>query len=74
MITRARTSAGHSGTDYIYTLLRGYYRDSSSPTGWNNIAYPNIAMPNIFGRSKVRAKHELNSAKRARIKNGSGAA
>jgi ubiquinol-cytochrome c reductase cytochrome c1 subunit len=48
VITRARTSAGHSGTDYIYTLLRGYYRDSSSPTGWNNVAYPNIAMPNIF--------------------------
>jgi len=48
VITRARTSAGHAGTDYIYTLLRGYYRDSSSPTGWNNVAYPNIGMPHIF--------------------------
>jgi ubiquinol-cytochrome c reductase cytochrome c1 subunit len=48
LITRARTSDEHAGTDYIYTLLRGYYRDRSSPTGWNNVAYPNIAMPNIF--------------------------
>jgi ubiquinol-cytochrome c reductase cytochrome c1 subunit len=48
LITRARTSFEYAGTDYIYTLLRGYYRDRSSPTGWNNVAYPNIAMPNIF--------------------------
>ena len=48
VITRARTSAEHAGTDYIYTLLRGYYRDSGSPTGWNNIVYPNISMPHIF--------------------------
>ncbi len=48
VITRARTSAGHAGADYIYTLLRGYYRDSGSPTGWNNVAYPNISMPHVF--------------------------
>lgn len=48
VITRARTSSSHAGTDYIYTLLRGYYRDAGSPTGWNNVAYPGIAMPHIF--------------------------
>jgi ubiquinol-cytochrome c reductase cytochrome c1 subunit len=48
VITRARTSFDYAGTDYIYTLLRGYYRDASSPTGWNNIVYPNIGMPHIF--------------------------
>ena len=48
VITRARTSAGHAGTDYIYTMLRGYYRDAGSPTGWNNVAYPNISMPHVF--------------------------
>jgi len=48
LITRARTSFEYSGTDYIYTLLRGYYRDASTATGWNNVAYPNVAMPNIF--------------------------
>jgi ubiquinol-cytochrome c reductase cytochrome c1 subunit len=48
VIARARTSFEYSGPDYLYTLLRGYYRDASSPTGWNNIAYPNIAMPHVL--------------------------
>jgi len=48
VIARARTSFEYSGPDYLYTLLRGYYRDATSPTGWNNVAYPSIAMPNIL--------------------------
>lgn len=48
VITRARTSFEYAGTDYIYTLLRGYYRDADSPTGWNNVAFPSIAMPHVF--------------------------
>jgi ubiquinol-cytochrome c reductase cytochrome c1 subunit len=48
VITRARTSFDFKGTDYLYTLLRGYYRDASTPTGWNNVAYPNIGMPHIL--------------------------
>jgi ubiquinol-cytochrome c reductase cytochrome c1 subunit len=48
VIVRARTSFEYKGTDYLYTLLRGYYRDASSPTGWNNVVYPSIAMPHIL--------------------------
>jgi ubiquinol-cytochrome c reductase cytochrome c1 subunit len=48
VIVRARNTVEQSGTDYIYTLLRGFYRDQSTQTGWNNVVYPNIAMPNIF--------------------------
>jgi ubiquinol-cytochrome c reductase cytochrome c1 subunit len=48
VIARARTSFEFKGTDYLYTLLRGYYRDASSPTGWNNVVYPNIGMPHIL--------------------------
>jgi ubiquinol-cytochrome c reductase cytochrome c1 subunit len=48
VIARARTSFEYKGTDYIYTLLRGFYRDASTATGWNNVAYPNIGMPNIM--------------------------
>jgi ubiquinol-cytochrome c reductase cytochrome c1 subunit len=48
VITRARTSFEYKGTDYLYTLLRGYYRDAASPTGWNNVVYPSIAMPHIL--------------------------
>lgn len=48
VITRARTSFDYAGVDYLYTLLRGYYRDAASPTGWNNVVYPNIGMPHIL--------------------------
>lgn len=48
VIVRARTSFDYKGTDYLYTLLRGYYRDAASPTGWNNVAYPGIGMPHIL--------------------------
>jgi ubiquinol-cytochrome c reductase cytochrome c1 subunit len=43
--SRADVSKG-SGPDYLYTLLRTYYRDDTKATGWNNKAYPNIGMPN----------------------------
>lgn len=48
VIIRARNTDEHSGTDYVYTMLRGFYRDNSTLTGWNNVAYPKIAMPNIL--------------------------
>jgi ubiquinol-cytochrome c reductase cytochrome c1 subunit len=48
VIIRARNTEEHRGTDYVYTLLRGFYRDNSTLTGWNNTVYPKIAMPNIL--------------------------
>jgi ubiquinol-cytochrome c reductase cytochrome c1 subunit len=45
LIARSRAGSGYSGADYLYTLLRSYYRDESKATGWNNLAYPNIGMP-----------------------------
>lgn len=48
VIARARTSFEYSGPDYLFTFLRGFYRDASSPTGWNNVASPNIAMPHVL--------------------------
>ena len=46
LIARSRSSKAGTGADYVYTLLRTYYRDDTKPTGWNNKAYPNIGMPN----------------------------
>ncbi|MGE5339109.1 MAG: cytochrome c1 [Gemmatimonadota bacterium] len=48
VITRARTSFEFKGTDYIYSLLRGFYRDASTATGWNNAVFPNIGMPHVL--------------------------
>jgi ubiquinol-cytochrome c reductase cytochrome c1 subunit len=44
----ARSRAGHGGTgaDYLYTYLRTFYRDDTKATGWNNLAFPSVAMPN----------------------------
>ena len=48
LIARSRAGAGGSGADYIYTLLRSYYRDPSKPTGWNNLAFPSVGMPHVL--------------------------
>jgi ubiquinol-cytochrome c reductase cytochrome c1 subunit len=49
VIARSRAEAGKgSGADYLYTLWRTFYRDDTRPTGWNNLAYPNVAMPHAL--------------------------
>ena len=48
VIARAKSGENGSGADYIYTYLRTYYKDDTRPTGWNNMAYPNSAMPNVL--------------------------
>jgi ubiquinol-cytochrome c reductase cytochrome c1 subunit len=48
VIARSRAGHGGSGADYIYTYLRTYYRDDSKATGWNNMAFPSVAMPNVL--------------------------
>lgn len=49
VIARSRSAnLGQPGTDYVYTYLRTFYRDQSSQTGWNNLVFPNAAMPNPF--------------------------
>ena len=49
VIARSRADIGKgSGADYLYTYLRTYYRDDTKATGWNNMAYPNVAMPNVL--------------------------
>ena len=49
VITRSRSAGGQgSGADYLYTYLRTYYRDDSKPTGWNNLAFPNVGMPHVL--------------------------
>lgn len=36
------------GTDYLYTFLRGFYRDEASPTGVDNIVLEGTAMPHVL--------------------------
>jgi ubiquinol-cytochrome c reductase cytochrome c1 subunit len=48
VIARSRAGAGGTGADYLYTYLRTYYRDETRPTGWNNLAFPNVGMPHAL--------------------------
>ncbi len=49
VIARSRAAAGQgSGADYLYTYLRTYFPDPSKATGWNNLAFPNVGMPNVL--------------------------
>ena len=36
------------GADWIYSYMRGFYRDPTRPMGWNNTVYVNSAMPHIL--------------------------
>jgi ubiquinol-cytochrome c reductase cytochrome c1 subunit len=70
VIARSRADSNKgSGADYLYTLLRTYYRDDAKATGWNNKAFPNIGMPHplwelqgerapIYKTIKVHGKDE----------------
>jgi ubiquinol-cytochrome c reductase cytochrome c1 subunit len=48
VIARSRSSHAGSGADWLYTYMRSFYRDTARPTGWNNVVYPNVAMPHVL--------------------------
>lgn len=48
------------GADWLYAYFRGYYRDEKSATGWNNLAFPSVAMPHVLwelgGQNKLMVR------------------
>ncbi|MDP2705948.1 MAG: cytochrome c1 [Burkholderiales bacterium] len=48
VITRSRSSEAGSGSDWLYSYFRAFYRDSVRPTGWNNLVYENSSMPHVL--------------------------
>jgi ubiquinol-cytochrome c reductase cytochrome c1 subunit len=36
------------GPDWLFTYLRSFYRDDSRPTGWNNMVFDKVGMPNVL--------------------------
>lgn len=48
VVARSRASGAGSGADYLYTYMRGFYRDDSTGTGWNNTVFPSVAMPHAM--------------------------
>lgn len=48
LIARARSSHSGTGSDWLYTYLRAYYRDADRPSGWNNALFENVGMPHVL--------------------------
>ena len=36
------------GDDWLYNYLLAFYKDESAPSGWNNLIFPNVAMPHVL--------------------------
>jgi ubiquinol-cytochrome c reductase cytochrome c1 subunit len=72
VIARARSSEFGSGADWLYTYLRGFYRDNARPTGWNNVVFANVGMPHVLwelqGEQVMGADHKLQLAKPGKLK------
>jgi len=72
IIARARASEFGSGSDWLYTYLRGFYRDDTRPTGWNNLIFENVGMPHVLwelqGQQVMGEGHHLSIAKPGTLK------
>ena len=64
VIARSRAEIGKgTGADYLYTLWRTFYRDDTKPTGWNNLAFPDIAMPHALWQLQGERRAKFVEAK-----------
>lgn len=63
LVSRSRSSEFGTGADWLYTYLRGFYKDPSRPTGWNNTVFENVGMPHALwelqGVQALNADHKL---------------
>jgi ubiquinol-cytochrome c reductase cytochrome c1 subunit len=75
IITRSRSSSHGSGSDWLYTYLRTYYRDASRPTGWNNAVFPSVGMPHVLWQlqgARGATIEEIRAVKDAKTGQASG--
>lgn len=72
LVARVRGSWSRSGSDWLYTYLRGFYRDSNRPSGWNNVVFENVGMPHVLwelqGEQVMGENSILKLAKPGRLK------
>lgn len=48
------------GADWLWSYMRGFYRDADSPTGWNNTVFVGVGMPHVLWKLQGERvlKHE----------------
>jgi len=61
-------TARSRGKDWIYSYLRTFYTDESRSLGWNNLIYPNAAMPHVLW--ELQGTQELIDGKLELVKPG----
>lgn len=70
VIARARASEEGSGADWLYTYLRSFFRDETTPTGWNNALFEKVAMPHVMWSLQGPRKASLEEVREAFDANG----
>lgn len=53
------------GVDWLYSYMRGFYRDPNTQTGWNNTVFPNVGMPHVLWQLQGIRDGEMVDAKDA---------
>ena len=49
--------ARSKGADYLYAYMRGFYKDPTRPTGWNNTVLAGASMPSpIVGATRCSSR------------------
>ncbi|MGQ0442514.1 MAG: cytochrome c1 [Methylophilaceae bacterium] len=51
------------GADWVYAYMRGFYRDETTPNGWNNIVFDKAAMPHVL--YELQGEQALNQETRS---------
>ncbi|MFW5431794.1 MAG: cytochrome c1 [Methylophilaceae bacterium] len=36
------------GADWVYAYMRGFYKDETTTSGWNNVVFDKVAMPHVL--------------------------
>jgi ubiquinol-cytochrome c reductase cytochrome c1 subunit len=62
------------GADWLYTYLRTFYRDPKTTTGWNNVVYPNVAMPHALWNLQGERAFDAKDHKWSELSKGSQSA
>lgn len=63
-------SARLRGPDWLYAYLRGFYRDPSRPSGWNNAIFDNVAMPHVMSSLQGVFTRDAESGEFVRMSEG----
>lgn len=59
------------GGDWLYSYLRGFYRDPKTVTGWNNTVFPNVAMPHVLWTLQGERGYDAKTGRFTEISQGS---